>query len=257
MAAAKLEKQIVATAVIFVMTLFGVTASSIPLFGIGLPTCVTDVKPFTKPEVFFYSPTHYEVHYVARMWNFDPPEVTVPAGSTIDIYLSTADITHGFQLLGTNVNLMAVPGAVNYARVKLERPGDYHVLCHEYCGTGHQNMATVIRVTDPLAPRAVPVAPEQPDQRVGHLGYQVLQNKACLACHTIDGKPSTGPTLKGLFGDMVELADGSKVKADEAYIRESIQNPQAKLVKGFTPTMPQLPISETELAQVIEYLKIL
>src|SRR3954469_6350774 len=130
--AAKIERRIVAISIVFVLVLFGLAALAINLFQVGLPTCLADVKPFEKGEVVAHSPTHYEVHYVARMWEFDPPEVVVPAGSTVDVYMSAKDVTHGVILLGTNLNLMAVPGVVNYARLKLDQPHDYQLLCHEY-----------------------------------------------------------------------------------------------------------------------------
>ena len=105
----------------FVAVLLGLAALAINLFHVGLPTCLTDIKPFQKGELITHSPTHYELHYVARMWKFEPEDVTVPAGSTVDIYVSTPDVTHGLILLGTNLNLMAVPGVVNYARVKFDQ----------------------------------------------------------------------------------------------------------------------------------------
>jgi cytochrome c oxidase subunit 2 len=64
------------------------------------------------------------------------------------IYLTSGDVIHGFQIDGTNVNLMAIPGTVAYARVKFDKPGVYHMVCHEYCGIGHQDMATKIIVKE-------------------------------------------------------------------------------------------------------------
>src|SRR5678815_84098 len=143
-----LEKRIVITATAFVLTLFGLAALAINLFQVGLPTCLADIKPFQKGELITHSPTHYELHYVARMWRFEPEDAVVPAGSTVDIYVSTPDVVHGLILLGTDLNLMAVPGVVNYTRVRLEKPGNYQLLCHEFCGTGHERMTTNIRVVD-------------------------------------------------------------------------------------------------------------
>src|ERR1035441_2320214 len=87
----QLERRIIIISVVFAMTLFGLAAFAGKLFYRGLPTCLTDIKPFQKGELIAHSPTHYELHYVARMWNFEPEDVTVPAGSTVDIYLSTRD----------------------------------------------------------------------------------------------------------------------------------------------------------------------
>src|SRR5580765_5902954 len=119
----QLERRIIIISVFFVLALFGLAALAVNLYHVGLPTCLNDIKPFQKGELITHSPTHYELHYVARMWKFEPEDVMVPAGSTIDMYVSTLDVTHGLILLGTNLNLMVVPGVVNYARVHFDRPG--------------------------------------------------------------------------------------------------------------------------------------
>ena len=113
---------------------------------IGLPTCITSMEPFEEGEVIEHTEDRFEVHYLAMMWEFEPENVEVPSGSTVDLYLTSDDVLHGFQILGTNVNLMAVPGTVNYARVKLDEPGEYPIVCHEYCGSEHHSMAASITV---------------------------------------------------------------------------------------------------------------
>lgn len=252
----QIERRIAWVAVAFVMSLFALTAIAIQMFNVGLPTCLTDIKPFQQGEVIVHSPTHYEVHYLAKMWSFEPEDVTVPAGSTVDIYLSTADVTHGFYLLGTSVNLMAVPGAVNYARVKFDQPNNYQLLCHEFCGTGHQAMATALHVVDPTVLRGIN-PPTKTAIVSNDPGYKLLQAKTCLACHSVDGRPGIGPTFKGLFGHMQKMSDGSEVMADESYIRESIQQPMARIVEGFQPVMPTLPVTDPEIEQITAYLKTL
>ena len=250
----QLERRIIVISVAFAMTLFALAALAVNLYHVGLPTCLTDIKPFEKGELITHSPTHYELHYVARMWTFEPEDVTVPAGSIVDIYLSAADVTHGLILPGTDVNLMAVPGAVNYARVKFEKPRDYQVLCHEFCGTGHQTMATVLHVVDMQTYRArrqaAAAVPEPSDP-----GYRVMKLKGCVACHSIDGRARSGPTFKGVYGRSVQMTDGSVITVDEAYIRESIHQPKAKIVKGFQPTMPTPQITDAEIDQIVDYVK--
>ena len=149
--------------------------------------------------------------------NLDPP------GSTADIYLSTADVTHGMQIVGTNVNLMAVPGAVNYARVKFDKAGDYLVVCNEYCGIQHHNMAARIHVTEQCraAASAADAAAAAPSG-----GSDLLDKYACTACHSLDGSADAGPTFKGLYGSKRMLADGKTVIADDAYLTESIEKPE-------------------------------
>ena len=76
-------------------------------------------------------------------------------------------------------------------------------------------------------------APSTPAADLVAKGQQSFTDKGCVACHTIDGKPGVGPTLKGLYGRATVLDNGQTVTADDAYILESIKNPDAKIVKGF------------------------
>jgi cytochrome c oxidase subunit II len=251
----KLERRIVTISIAFVLTLFGLAALALNLFHVGLPTCLADIKPFQKGELITHSPTHYELHYVARMWKFEPEDVMVPTGSTVDIYASTADVTHGLILLGTNLNLMVVPGVVNYARVHFDRPGVHQLLCHEFCGTGHDRMTARLRVVDEATFRAQPTAPvaQTPDDP----RYKLLEAKECMTCHSIDGEPGIGPTFKGILGRHVKLTNGSEVIADEAYLRESTLKPSVKIVAEFDDVMPEPELTDEELNQIIEYLKTL
>jgi cytochrome c oxidase subunit 2 len=89
-------------------------------------------------------------------------------------------------------------------------------------------------------------------------GFQLYQVKGCIACHSLDGSPRVGPTFKGLFGKSVMVvADGKEktVEADEAYLRKSILEPNADLVKGFPPVMPPEKLTSAELDEIVKYLK--
>jgi cytochrome c oxidase subunit 2 len=250
----QLEKRVLLIALMFVMVLFGFAALAVNVFHIGLPTCLTSVKPFQKGELISHSPTHYELHYVARMWKFEPEEVTVPAGSIVDVYVSTADVTHGLLLAGTNLNLMAVPGVVNYARVKFDQPHVYQAICHEYCGTGHDRMAATLRVVDAATFRALPAAPAVAATPTDP-GYRLLEKNDCLTCHSLNGVSDIGPSFKGLYGSTRKLTDGSVVVANDAYLRESIVHPDAKVVAGFDDVMPTPALTDEEVDEIIEYLK--
>jgi len=117
---------------------------------IDLPTCITDIKPFEEGRLIKHAPDRYELHIVAKMWFFDmnngQTEIEIPVGSVVDIYLTSADVVHGMHINYTTVNLMAIPGTVNYARYKFDKPGVYHVVCHEFCGVGHHAMQSRIIV---------------------------------------------------------------------------------------------------------------
>ncbi len=114
--------------------------------GVEVPTCITDVEPFAEGQLIQTGDHEYELQVVARMWMFQPGRVEIPAGSELNIYLTSTDVIHGFHIEEKNVNLMAVPGTVNNIRVKFEEPGTYKVLCHEYCGVAHHSMAGEIVV---------------------------------------------------------------------------------------------------------------
>jgi len=243
-----IEKRIVIVAAIFVLAITGVIGLSVRLWGIGVPTCITDVRPFRDAKLIEQGPKRYELHYVARMWTFEPADVAVPPGSTVDLYLSTPDVTHGMNIVGTNVNLMAVPGAVNYARVKFDKAGDYLVVCNEYCGVAHHNMAGHIHVTDAAA------APPLPVPMPGASLTKVLEENGCTACHSLDGTPAAGPTFKGLYGSKRILANGGIVTADDAYLRESVEHPDAKVVKGFE-AMPALPVNAADIPRILAAIK--
>jgi cytochrome c oxidase subunit 2 len=254
--ATQLEKRIIWVALAFVMVLLALCAMAINLFHVGLPTCLNDIKPFQKGELIAHSPTHYELHYVARMWKFEPEDITLPAGSTVDIYLSAADVTHGLIILGTNLNLMAVPGVVNYARVKFDKPRSYQLLCHGFCGTGHDQMAAELHVVDAATFAARPSPP--PLAEPTHPGYKILEANLCTTCHSLDGQPGIGPTFKGLHGRPEKLRDGSNIIVTDAFIREKILHPEAKPVAGrFEQEMPKTDLSDQEIEEIIEYLQTL
>ncbi len=243
-----IEKRIIIAAAVFVIAVTGLIAVTVRSFGIGVPDCLTDVRPFRESKVIPQGPKRYEVHYVSQMWNFEPADLAVEPGSTVDIYLSTKDVTHGMQIVGTNVNLMAVPGAVNHARVKFDRAGEYLVVCNEYCGVAHHNMAARIHVSEQAVAAAAAAASAQ--------AQSLLDQYGCTACHSIDGSASAAPTLKGLYGSRRTLADGSTVVADEAYIRQSIDMPEAKVEKGFDP-MPPLPVPPEDVRKIVDIIKAL
>ena len=120
MDAFRLERRIIIVSVAFALTLFGLAALAINLYHVGLPTCLTDIKPFQKGALIAHSPAHYELHYVARMWQFEPEEVIVPGGATVDVYVSTPNVTHEVILLGTDLNRMVATGRIDKNRPALQ-----------------------------------------------------------------------------------------------------------------------------------------
>ncbi len=264
-----LEKKIFIGAISFCVLMMLMIAYASWQYGITVPGCVKDLKPFTVGSLTKKSDLHYELHVVAKMWSFDPARIEVPTGSTLDIFLSSVDVNHGFHIDGTNVNLMAVPGAVNYAQITLTKPGDYNIVCHEYCGTAHHMMHAILHVGEGgganIANQSAESISEAQtkntsspnlDPALVERGKKVYQEKICASCHTLNGEKSIGPTFKGLYGSQVAMSDDSVVTADDAYIIESIKLPQAKIVKGYESVpMPPLPVGDEDIKALIELIK--
>jgi cytochrome c oxidase subunit II len=110
------------------------------------PQRVDQIAPFDNPGVTQIGENEYEVVMTLQLFSFTPMEVEVPAGSTVHFRLTSKDVVHGFQIVNTNVNGMVMPGYITDITQTFQEPGEYLVLCNEYCGVGHQYMATTITV---------------------------------------------------------------------------------------------------------------
>ena len=116
-----------------------------------VPECLPYDKAYTEPKVVKLADSTYQVFAVAAMWQFQPAEIYIPVGSEVDFFLTSRDVVHGFNIAPKNVNMMAVYGAINKTTVKFDKPGVYDIVCHEYCGVGHQNMRAQVIVNYPEA----------------------------------------------------------------------------------------------------------
>jgi cytochrome c oxidase subunit 2 len=104
------------------------------------PTKLADHPEFGKPGVTVRADGSVVVVVVAQLFSFAPDPIEVPAGKPVTFRLTSADVIHGFQIVGTNANAMVVPGYVSQFTVTFETPGDYVIACNEYCGMGHHMM---------------------------------------------------------------------------------------------------------------------
>lgn len=110
------------------------------------PQRVDEIAPFDQPGVRQIGENEYEVVMTLQIFSFTPMDIEVPAGSTVHFILTSKDVVHGFQIVDTNVNGMVMPGHILNITQTFDKPGEYLVLCNEYCGAGHQFMATTIKV---------------------------------------------------------------------------------------------------------------
>lgn len=116
-----------------------------------VPECLPYNKAYTEPKVNKIDEKTYQVFAVAQMWTFQPAEIYIPVGSEVDFFLTSKDVVHGFNIAEKNVNMMAVYGNINKTTVRFDKPGVYEIVCHEYCGSGHQNMKAEVIVNYPKA----------------------------------------------------------------------------------------------------------
>lgn len=143
------EKVWIVLSLLLLVAFLAAIAVTVFAYGINLPGMerrvdprrLLETPPFREPGVRETGPGQYAVYLVGRIWMFAPNEIRVPAGSKVTFHATSGDVTHGFSIRGTNINLMLIPGHVARASAIFERPGEYLFLCHEYCGVGHQVMA--------------------------------------------------------------------------------------------------------------------
>ena len=206
------------------------------------------------------------------LWTFDYyngkktlNELYVEQNRPPRLVMISDDVLHSFFVPGFRVKQDLLPGRYVQLWFIPTKIGTFDIFCAEYCGTGHSVMLGKVNV---LSPEAYSIwehglpgeeGPAVASLPPAELGEKIYKEKGCNACHSIDGSTLVGPSFKGVFGHTVELADGSKVEADENYIRESILEPQAKIVKGFQPVMPSFKgiLSDEEVTAVIAYIKTL
>lgn len=212
-----------------------------------------------------------EIHVTGQKWSwaFEYPEhgvrtvndFVVPVNQPVKLIMSSTDVIHSFWVPAFRNKMDVLPGRTTTLWFEATEEGDYRVFCTEYCGDAHWNMKGSVKVVsaEEFDGWIEENSKEDTTTPLPELGAKLFQAKACFTCHTTDGSSSIGPTLKGVFGHDVDLADGKSVKADEDYLRESILQPGAKVVKGFAPAMPsyQGQLTDRELNGLIEYIKTL
>lgn len=215
-------------------------------------------------------PQALEIDVTASQWSwrFEYPdtgivstELRLPVDKQVLLRLSSTDVIHSFWVPEFRVKQDALPGGQDFIRDLRITPteiGNYKVRCAELCGLQHAYMLADVKVVsqadfDQWVNEQTSVS-DDPVVR----GRQYAEQYGCLACHSTDGSTLVGPTWQGVFGHEVTLEDGSTVVADEAYLRESILNPGAKIVSGFQNIMPPniaADMSDAQLADIIEYIK--
>ncbi len=234
-----------------------------------------------------------EIHVVAKKWawrfiykngreitagvdndgNQTPATMVVPMGRPVKLIMASEKmnpgandnprdraVLHSFFIPAFRIKQDVVPGRYTTEWFEATETGVFNVFCAEYCGEGHYSMRAAIKVVTPkeyeewLSGEAEGAGATL---SLAEQGKQLYSNRACIGCHTLNGSQGSGPTWKGIFGQDVET-DKGVVKIDENYIRESILNPNAKIVKGFQAgIMPSFAgqLKDDEVNALIEFIK--
>ncbi|HUQ95519.1 MAG TPA: cytochrome c oxidase subunit II [Bryobacteraceae bacterium] len=194
------------------------------------------------------------------MWKVQHPEgpreineMHVPVGRPLKMTMISEDVLHSYFIPAFRIKKDVLPGRYTSFYVTPTKVGSYHLFCAEYCGTQHSGMVGTVHVlTQTDYERWISGGDESMTAR----GEALFKQYGCSTCHLPDGK-GRGPSLVGVYNSMQKLQTGASIKADDAYIRESILNPRSKIVDGFQSIMPtfQGQISEEGLLQIIAYVK--
>lgn len=218
-------------------------------------------------------------------------ELHVPINQPIKLTMTSEDVIHSFYIPAMRMKADTVPGRYNFMWFKAIKPGKYHLFCAEYCGTKHSEMIGSVYAMEPedykkwltermAAPTVSTVLSNAQTTKAGETsvqlnqsvsqdtvvvsnseplevrGQRLFQELKCVSCHHASSG-QMGPALNGLFGKEVSFEHGGKIKADEAYIRESILNPTEKIVKGYDALMPTYKgqVDEEQILSLVAYIK--
>jgi cytochrome c oxidase subunit II len=205
-----------------------------------------------------------EIYVVGKQWMWKvqhqegPREInslTVPVDTDVRLTMISEDVIHSFYLPAFRIKADVLPGRYTTEWFHATTPGHYHLFCAEYCGTQHSGMVGEVVVLGKHDYQAW-LEGGGAQGTLASTGQKLFQELGCSNCHRFDTQ-GRGPNLVGVYGKPVLLDDGRTVIADEAYIRESIVQPEAKIVAGFKPIMPTFQgiLTEEQLLALTSYIK--
>lgn len=205
-----------------------------------------------------------EIYVVGKqwMWNIQHPtgqreinELHVPIGQPVKLTMATEDVIHSFYIPAFRIKKDVVPGRYSTMWFEATKVGEYHLFCAEYCGTKHSQMIGRVVVMEP-AEYQLWLSGGETGVTLAEAGMKKFQQLGCATCHA-EKANARGPSLIGVYGKPVQLQTGQRETVDEAFIRESILNPKAKITAGYQPLMPtyQGQVNEQGLLEITAYIK--
>ena len=202
-------------------------------------------------------------------WQFEYPNgkktevLYVPINKPIRLDLKSTDVIHSFYVPAFRIKEDVVPGKANYLWFKPQGFGSADIFCSQYCGLQHSYMISRVEVLDDPDFTAWYTSTNAAPPGVADImklpGVALMQAKGCLVCHRLDGTHGTGPSLLGIYNrktTVIERGIEKEIIADAAYLRRSLAEPSAQIVKGYPDIMPPVPgLTEQDLQLILETLK--
>lgn len=213
-------------------------------------------------------PNAIPIKVLARMWawDFEYPNgkhsstLVVPVGRAVGLSLTSRDVLHGFFAPAFRLKIDTVPGMTNHGWFRADKPGEYVIFCSVYCGLQHAKMLSAIKAVSEEEYERFLAEPAAPAPGISP-GKALLDAKGCLGCHSLDGSPGMGPSLKGVWGRPATLITPAKkelrVTYDAKTLTMMILGPRQGVVRGFDPMMPAYAgqISADELKLILDFLE--
>lgn len=246
-------------------TMLEVIWTAFPLLLLGV-LFVVGLRGYANAHVAPAESLEIRVTGAKWFWTFTYPngfvttnDLVVPKGRPIKLIMSSQDVVHSFFVPEFRLKQDVVPGLYTTMWFEAVEEKEITVECAEYCGTSHSDMLGKVVVKSEAdfkdwLDKAANEGAGKPPEEYGKLLYT---KKNCFTCHSTDGSRVQGPSFKGLFGKTESFEGGGTAAVDENYIRESLLDPNAKVVKGYPAVMPTYKgsLKDKEIDALIAYIK--
>jgi len=239
------------------------TATLLVFFGLFLWGADLYVRLFRPPS------DALRIYVVGKQWMWkvehaggqrEIDALHVPVNRPIELLMTSEDVIHDFSIPAFRIKHDVLPGRYESLWFRADRPGDYHLYCTQFCGTDHAAMVgKIVVLSGPDYQRWLDASPGSGDPVAD--GELLFSRYGCGGCHRAGlaggGGSVRAPSMNGLSGAAVALADGSRVVADDRYIRNAILSPRTQPVAGYDPVMPSFNgvISEQDLLRIVAYIQ--
>jgi len=210
-------------------------------------------------------PNAYEITATGKMWQWsftyptgvETNELHVPVNVPVRVILQSNDVIHSLYIPAFRVKKDVVPGRFNRLWFQATDNGQYDIYCTDYCGTNHSTMRSTAVVEsqadfDKWMKITIDTNNNLPPVQKGKKLYMT---QGCAQCHTLDGTRLVGPSWKDMWGRTEQLESGPDIVVNAPYVTESILLPQAKIVKGYPPSMPPFQLKPADISALMEFMK--